>query len=112
MRPVPAWRRRLGGLFPGDVWVWRAAGAVFLILGIVLAAQLLKQREYFLGSNSVAARDYVAPVKAGERMCVRDVRVPAGTQRVRWGIDTQDVPRIAVDMTMRVHGGPTLTGSI
>jgi hypothetical protein len=112
MRPVPAWRRRLGGLFPGDVWVWRTAGAVFLVLGIILAAQLLKQREYFLGSNSVAARDYVAPVKAGERMCVRDVRVPAGTQRVRWGIDTQNVPRIAVDMTMRVHGGPTLTGAI
>lgn len=112
LRPGGPPKRRLERIFPGDVWVWRAAGVVFAVLGIVLLVELLQPREYFLGSNSVAARDYVAPVKAGERMCVRDIRVPAGTQRVRWGIDTQNVPRIPVDMTVRLHGGPTLTGSL
>jgi predicted membrane protein DUF2142 len=99
-------------IFPGDAWVWRTAGVVVAVLGIVLLVALLQPRELFLGSNSVAARDYVVAVPAGQRMCVRDVRVPAGTQRVRWGIDTQNAPRIPVDMTVRVHGGATLTGSI
>jgi hypothetical protein len=99
-------------LFPGDAWVWRSAGVVAVVLAVLLAGSLLKPREYFLGSNSVAARDYVATVKAGERMCVRDIRVPAGTQRVRWGIDTQNVPRMPIRMDVRLHGGPTLTGSL
>jgi hypothetical protein len=99
-------------LFPGDAWVWRAAGAAAAVLGIVLLVALLQPREYFLGSNSVAARDYVAgPVRGGETMCVHDIRVPAGTQRVRWGIDTQDKPRIPIDMSVRIQGGPVLRGS-
>jgi hypothetical protein len=105
-------RRRLGRLFPGDVWVWRAAGIAVAVLGVVLLVNLLQTRELLLGSNSVAARDYVAPVKAGETMCVRDILVPAGTQRIRWGIDTQDKPRIPINMDVRVHGGPVLHGSI
>jgi hypothetical protein len=109
--PPPHSERR-SRFFPGDVWVWRAAGAVIAVLGIILLVELLQPREYFLGSNSVAARDYVVQVPAGKRMCVRDVRVPAGTQRIRWGIDTQNVPRVPVDMTVSVHGGPTLTGAI
>lgn len=103
---------RLARIFPGDAWVWRAAGLVVGVAGIVLLIALLQPREHFLGSNSVAARDYVVGVPAGQRMCVRDIRVPAGTQRIRWGIDTQNAPRIPVDMTVRVHGGPTLTGAI
>jgi hypothetical protein len=110
-RPTPA-RRRLGAVFPGDIWVWRVAGAVVAVLGVILLVNLLAPRELFLGSNSVAARDYVAPVQPGETMCVRDVLVPAGTQRIRWGIDTQDKPRIPVDMQVRLHGGPVLRGSI
>jgi hypothetical protein len=99
-------------VFPGDRWVWLAAGAVVLVAGIVLLVNLLAPRELFLGSNSVAARDYVAPVKAGEKMCVRDILVPAGTQRIRWGIDTQDKPRIPIEMQVRLHGGPVLTGHV
>jgi hypothetical protein len=99
-------------IFPGDRWVWRAAGAVVLVAGIVLLVNLLQPRELFLGSNSVAARDYVAPVKAGEKLCVRDIPVPDGTQRIRWGIDTQDKPRIPIDMQVRIHGGPVLHGHV
>jgi hypothetical protein len=102
----------VGRVFPGDRWVWRAAGAVVAVLGIVLLVNLLHPRELFLGSNSVAARDYVAPVKGGERMCVRDILVPAGTQRIRWGIDTQDKPRIPIDMDVRLRGGPVLHGQV
>jgi Predicted membrane protein (DUF2142) len=113
-RPASAQpRRRLQRILPGDVWVWRAAGIVIAILGVLLFAELLKPREYFLGSNSVAARDYVAgPVHGGETLCVRDIRVPSGTQRVRWGIDTQDKPRVPIDMSVRIHGGPMLHGSV
>jgi hypothetical protein len=98
--------------FPGDRWVWRAAGAVVLVAGIVLLINLLTPRELFLGSNSVAARDYVAPVQTGQKMCVRNILVPAGTQRIRWGIDTQDKPRIPIDMQVRIHGGPVLHGHV
>ena len=82
------------------------------VAGVILLVNLLQPRELFLGSNSVAARDYVAPVKAGERLCVRDILVPAGTQRIRWGIDTQNEPRIPIDMQVRLHGGPVITGHV
>src|SRR4051794_6135538 len=43
-------------------------------------------------------------------MCVRDILVPAGTQRIRWTIDTQGKPRAPLDMQVTVHGGPVLRG--
>jgi len=97
-------------VFPGDRWVWRAAGAVVAVAGILLLVNLLQQRELFLGSNSVAPRGDVAVIHSGERMCVRDILVPAGTQRIRWTIDTQGKPRAPLDMQVTVHGGPVLRG--
>jgi hypothetical protein len=110
--PAPQPRRRLDRVFPGDVWVWRTAGVVVVVLGAILLVNLLKPRELFLGSNSVAARGVVALANPGERMCIRDLLVPAGTQRVRWWIDTQDKARPPIDMQVRLHGGPVLKGHL
>jgi hypothetical protein len=100
-------------LFPGDRTTWRWAGGAILALGVVLLVALLIPREVFLGSNSVAARDYVAPAEAGAPACVSgsNIRVPGGTGRVRFGIDVGDATRPALRTTLTFPGGPVLHGS-
>ena len=55
--------------------VWRVAGGS-PSLGVILLVRCCSPRTYFLGSNSVAARDYVAPAQAGSALCVRDSPCP------------------------------------
>jgi hypothetical protein len=105
MRPAPAWRRRLAWLFPGDRSVWIASAGAIVVLGIVLLVALLTPREYFVGSNSVAARDYVAPALDTRPLCTDRIRVPNGTGRVRFGIDTQTNPRPALSGSLKLDDG-------
>ena len=74
---------------------------------------LLQPREVVLGSNSVAARDFVAPAEAGAPACVAgsNIRIPGGTQRVRFGIDVGDATRPALRATVAFPGGPVLHGT-
>jgi Dolichyl-phosphate-mannose-protein mannosyltransferase len=99
------WHQRV---FPGDRHVWLAGGGAILVLGIVLLVSLLVPREYFTGSNSVAARDYVAPAFADQPLCVDRIRVPLGTGRVRWGVDTRVDPRPALSGSLRLDDGTVI----
>lgn len=105
--------RRAPWLFPGDRAVWRWAGGAVAALVVVLLVALLIPREVFLGSNSVAARDYVAPAQAGAPACVSgsNIRIPGGTGRVRFGVDVGDATRPALRATIAFPGGPVLYGS-
>jgi hypothetical protein len=105
--------RRRGGLFPGEQQVWRGAGAAILVLGIVLLVALLTPREVFLGSNSVAARGSVAPAAEGAPACSQgsNLRIPGGTGRVRFAMDTGDSPLPPTRATLTFPGGPVLHGS-
>jgi hypothetical protein len=107
---TPPHRREI---FPGDRTIWRGAGLSIAVLTGVLIVALLWPRDVFLGSNSVAARDYVAPAAAGAPACVAgsDIRIPGGTGRVRFGIDTGDAARQALRATIALPGGPILHGS-
>lgn len=98
-------------LFPGDRRVWLTSAGVVAVLGAVLLVALLTPREYFLGSNSVAARDYVAPALAGQPLCVDRIRVPNGTGRVRFGIDTQANPRPALTGSLKLDDGTLINTS-
>ncbi|MCD6727429.1 MAG: DUF2142 domain-containing protein [Solirubrobacteraceae bacterium] len=99
-------------LFPGERRVWATGGGALAILLVVLLGYLLAPREAFTGSNSVSARDGVAIVESGQRLCVRRVSVPAGTGQVRVRLDTWGDPTPRVDLTVEPLGRPALHGSI
>jgi hypothetical protein len=104
-------RRVSARLFPGERWVWRGAGAVTVVLGIVLLVALLQPREVFTGSNSVAGRDYVAEADGGQTLIERNQLIPAGTGRVRFQIDTRTSQLPALKLTLRFADGTVIHGS-
>jgi hypothetical protein len=63
--------------------VWRVAAALGGLLLTGVAVWLLIPREYYTGTNSVRTRGMVATVDRGERLCVRGLQVPAGTERLQ-----------------------------
>jgi hypothetical protein len=71
-------------LFAGDRRVWLVAGGTLgaLLVG-VLVALAIPRDSYFTGSNSITTESVVADARPGERLCVPDLHVPAGTGRVR-----------------------------
>jgi hypothetical protein len=109
-RPAATLAQRL---LPGERAIWRGTAIAIAALTVVLLVALLIPREVFLGSNSVAARDFVAPAQAGAPACVNgsNIRVPGGTGRVRFGIDVGDATRPALRATVAFPGGPVLHGS-
>lgn len=92
-------------LFPGDRRVWAAAGIVLAVMAALVGWQLLKPREVILGTNSAAVRGHAQEVGSGQDFCLRRIRVPDGTQRLRIWVDTRDQPRPAIDVRMRVWDG-------
>jgi len=90
---------------PGDRTVWLVAAAVGAVLLALLLQALLKPREYVTGSNSAAPVGAVAVVNGGQRLCVRDVRVPAGTGRVRFRLDTRTAPTPPLRLEVRALDG-------
>jgi len=105
-------RRWSARLVPGDRMVWWAAGVVGLAGAVVLLVALLQPRELFLGSNSVAARADVVQIRPGVRMCVLRQRVPDGTGRIRFKIDSQTRAQPAYRVTVRPAGGPAISGRV
>lgn len=91
--------------FPGDRRVWIAAGLVLGIVLLVLLGYLAVPRERFTGSNSTAARDAIAVVNAGQKICAGDVVIPAGTGQVRFAFDTRDSPTPAIEVLVKGESG-------
>lgn len=83
-----------------------AAAAAFLVVAVPVGVWLLDRDERLAGTNSVAPKAVVAGVKAGERLCVRDLRAPAGTTAVRV-FGAVDAPA-AAHAELRLEGGPAL----
>ena len=75
-------------------------------------SQLLQPREVLLGSNSVAGRDHVAEVPADSPCACRASRVPGGTGRVRFKLDTRDRPLPPLSVRVRTAGGTVQRGSM
>ncbi|HET6509484.1 MAG TPA: hypothetical protein VFG42_21985 [Baekduia sp.] len=106
-------------LAPGDRRVWITAAVVLGVMGILVLVSLLKPREVVIGSNAVAPRDAGIVVDGGQRLCDSRIRVPNGTQRIRYNIDTRSDPKPAMDLKVRLWessthrgtGGEVLTGS-
>jgi hypothetical protein len=60
-----------------------AAAAAFALVAVPVLVWLLAGDERLAGSNAVAPKGVVAGVATGERLCVRDLRVPEETAAVR-----------------------------
>jgi hypothetical protein len=99
--PAPA-RSRSGGaslrarLFPGDQRLWLCAAAVIGVGAIAILVALLVPRDYYTGTNSIRTRAFLVELKAGDRLCVPDVQVPAGTARIQMEMDTVGRPTPAM----------------
>jgi Predicted membrane protein (DUF2142) len=93
-----SWRRRW---LPGDVRVWRAAGAVALLLVAIGTLELLRPREVYTGTNSVRTRSVVIDVPSGRTLCIPGLSIPAGTGRIELE-HLEPVPRPPIDASLRI----------
>ncbi len=97
--------RARSAIFAGDVLVWRTAAIAAVPLIALIAAYCLWPREYFTGTNSVEVLTYVAPAKAGQRLCVPGLRVPGGSERLRLQLISATTTRPALRLTLTGRGG-------
>ncbi len=96
--------RARSAIFAGDPRVWRTAAIAAVPLIALIAAYCLWPREYFTGTNSVETLTYIAPAKAGQRLCVPGLRIPSGTQRLRLQVISATRQRPAMTLTLRGPG--------
>lgn len=94
-------------LFPGERSIWVAGGIVLSAIVLVLLAYLAVPREAFTGSNSTAARDAIAVVGAGQRICAYGVQLPARTGQVQFAFDSGDSPSPAFLVSIKAPGYQT-----
>ena len=79
------------------VWVPAAlTGALFL--GLILW-QLAIPRNFYTGTNSVGVTSVVASLKPGDRLCIRDLSLPAETARVQLAVFAHR-PSFAADIEL------------
>jgi hypothetical protein len=111
--PAPA-RSRSGGaslrarLFPGDGRLWLCAAAVIGVGSIVILVALLLPRDYYTGTNSVRTRGFPVEIHRGDRLCVPDVQVPAGTGRIQLEVQANGVPLAPMSGTLSSASGRRL----
>jgi hypothetical protein len=98
-------------LFPGDSRIWRATGIVALLGLLMLAVWLVVPRDYYTGTNSVENRGQTIYVVAGQRLCLPDLQVPAGTARVQLAVYTTK-PRTTIDADLRSSTGARMGAGI
>ena len=91
-------------LCPGERSVWIAGSAILTLITLVLIAFLAVPRETFTGSNSVAARDAIAVVNGGQRICSYRVAIPARTGQLRFSFDTREAATPSILVTVKAPG--------
>jgi 4-amino-4-deoxy-L-arabinose transferase-like glycosyltransferase len=79
--------------------VWLAALVVTVVCGGILAAELLRPRDFYTGTNTAGSAGPVHHVDAGHTFCVGGLVIPKGTHRLQLrvaSVSRTDV-RFAVD---------------
>jgi Predicted membrane protein (DUF2142) len=102
---VRAVRRLAAAVFAGDQRVWRAALLVAVPLVALVGYYCLRPRPYYTGTNSVEALTYIAETPAGQRVCVPNAQIPAGTGRIRLQLISATTMRPALRMTVTAAPG-------
>jgi hypothetical protein len=80
-----------------------AAGAVGVVL-LALLVVLLVPRDFYTGTNSVRVRSYLFELERTSSMCIPQVRVPGGTGRVEFKVNTNGKPQPPLDFTLELDG--------
>jgi hypothetical protein len=87
--------------------VWLPAGLVAAIAFGLILWQLAIPRPYYTGTDSVDVSGIAVYVNAGQKLCVPDLYLPAGTGQVRMALFAQQ-PRVQAAVSV-VAGGTTTT---
>jgi hypothetical protein len=101
----------LGAVFAGDRRVWRAAAVFAVPLTLLLLAYCLVPRQYYTGTNSVEDFRGVALTRARDRVCIPDLRIPAGTARLRFKLISATRERPRLGLVLHIDGR-TLASSV
>jgi hypothetical protein len=89
-----------------------AVAATILVGGLLGGLLAFSDRQVRLaGTNSVGPKDRVARLAPGQRLCVRDLRVPRGAGAVSLYLGTGGLPPARVDLTLDTTGGPVRTAA-
>jgi hypothetical protein len=99
-------RELLAWVFAGEPRVWCVAALCTVPLIALVCVYCALPRAYNTGTDSVEVHGYVAPVGAGEPMCVRGLRIPPGTARVRLKLRSAAPARPALVLALHT---PTAT---
>jgi predicted membrane protein DUF2142 len=88
--------------------VWWAAAVVGACLLGLIAWQLATPRDYYTGTNSVGVRSVVASIDVGQKLCVPDLNLPAGTGRIQLALFAHR-PTFAAQLTLRTPTGSAVS---
>jgi hypothetical protein len=91
--------------------VWWPAAIVGMVLLALILWQLAIPRNFFTGTNSVGVRGLVANVGVGQKLCVPDLHLPAGTGRVQLALFAQR-PRIVAQVRITALGRTTSSNMV
>ncbi len=101
---MPRLARARSAIFAGDPRVWRTAAIAAVPLIALIAAYCLWPREYFTGTNSVEVLTYIAPAKAGQRLCIPGLRIAGSSKQLRLQVISASTTRPAMRLTLRGTG--------
>jgi hypothetical protein len=99
-------RRVRAVVFAGDQRVWRGALVVGIPLVLLVAFYCVRPRDYFTGTNSVEPATYVAQASSGQPLCVRGLRLPGHTARLRFQLISETSTRPVLRLNLH-EGGHT-----
>jgi len=102
----------IAAMFPGDRRVWIVAASILGAMLVAVALAMAQPREDLLGGNSVGARSVTVILPARTSLCVPDLRVPAGTGRVRFNVDTRTGAFPAFVVSVHERGGGGVRGRL
>jgi hypothetical protein len=98
-------------LFPGNRRVWLWALVALVPLAGVLGYELLKQRVYYTGTNSVVVNSLVVGVQAHQTLCMPRTDIPAGTAQVELAAGAPG-PRPAIKLSITEAGKAIASGRL
>jgi hypothetical protein len=97
-------RRIPAVVFDGDSRVWRAALLAAVPVVLLIGIYCVRPVAYYTGTNNVEAYTYIAETPAGVPVCVPDLRIPAGTARVRLSLISRTRVRPALRLALTLAG--------